>query len=340
MGQGSAPADASSASTLTPSYEQLMARIQRRVAAAEAHSSPAPSPSGGAAAVPVPAASAAASTAMGAGAPASTGAAPLVRGTGQREGGAGAAVSTPASANERTTQTPPSGGHSAPDAAGAQREAVKAAVQSQMEGVGREERELLRMQEDLGSTPPREGPAQEAARLQATADRARGDSRQGEHAAPPPQSGSGAVELQLSKSAPAALNTQGVHALFARHGQVLARVLDHYRGASAGLTLPQFVSLANDYDISPTFLRKSELRSLFLETARAYAKDPVTARGKGLTLQAFLELLARAAIRALDKPAFSHLYPTAEAKVGVLLEMWAVADAEKLAEVATKDERL
>lgn len=92
--------------------------------------------------------------------------------------------------------------------------------------------------------------------------------------------------------------------------------------------------MAQEFDIAPTFLRKSELRNLFRAAAatHAAAQRPAAA----LLFPGFVELLGLTALAALSKPTFVHLYPTAEAKVAVLLEMWGVADPSKLEEIVSK----
>ena len=65
----------------------------------------------------------------------------------------------------------------------------------------------------------------------------------------------------------------------------------------------------------------------FSETAR------VMGTGSDLDYNGFIEVLSRIAIVALSKPVFSHLYPTEADKIGVLLEMWGVADPLKLQQV-------
>ena len=52
--------------------------------------------------------------------------------------------------------------------------------------------------------------------------------------------------------------------------------------------------------------------------------------GTGLDKDWYIRLLGLMAVRALSKPSFQHLYPTYQAKVSVLLEMWGLADPVKL----------
>ena len=59
----------------------------------------------------------------------------------------------------------------------------------------------------------------------------------------------------------------------------------------------------------------------------------------GLDFPAFTAALAHAALAALSKPAFTHLYPTPRDKVLVLLEMWGLADERKLSEIARMGRR-
>jgi hypothetical protein len=101
----------------------------------------------------------------------------------------------------------------------------------------------------------------------------------------------------------------------------------------------RFVDLYRDFDVYPTFLTKRELRAIYGASSTAHVggslpENPASA--PPLSYAAFVEALGRTALLALSKPAFAELYPTAFAKVSVLLEMWGMADPRKLAEVARR----
>ena len=139
-----------------------------------------------------------------------------------------------------------------------------------------------------------------------------------------------------SSSSPAAsrhgMHSQSKHVqgLFAKYHTALEHVFNHYSaGGVDGSTVSamQLLRMSQDYDLHPTFLTKAEIRMAFSETAR------VMGTGSDLDYNGFIEVLSRIAIVALSKPVFSHLYPTEADKIGVLLEMWGVADPLKLQQV-------
>jgi hypothetical protein len=115
-------------------------------------------------------------------------------------------------------------------------------------------------------------------------------------------------------------------ALFDRHAVVLSRVYEFYRfqnGANA-LQLSGLVRLMQDYDITPMFVSRKEIRDLY---------SSVAADTSSLSYEAFVELLASVAVHALSKPMFAHLYPSTKDQVNVLLTTWGVADAVKLSDI-------
>jgi len=163
--------------------------------------------------------------------------------------------------------------------------------------------------------------------------------------------------------APAALFQPEVIALADKHKRSLVALWAHYSGASRalagdsgaggpygckeGLDIKRFVTLFADFDIAPTFLSKKELKGIFSAAALCSGAAPVaSSSGSGgeseagpearLSYAAFIESLGRAALTALSKPAFQHLYPSARDKLACLLEMWGLADARQLAEVARR----
>jgi hypothetical protein len=87
-----------------------------------------------------------------------------------------------------------------------------------------------------------------------------------------------------------------------------------------------FCDCLADFDVSPTFLSRREVKAVYAACGGA--------GGRGLGYADFTAALAHAALTALSKPAFTHLYPTPRDKVLVLLEMWGLADERKLAEIA------
>ena len=110
------------------------------------------------------------------------------------------------------------------------------------------------------------------------------------------------------------------------------QVFNHY-ATSGSVTAVTMLRMCQDYDISPTFIHKSEIRSAIADTMRVMGPGEASAGTGGLTMDGFVEALARVAIVALSKPVFSHLYPTEADKIGVLLEMWGVADPLKLQQI-------
>lgn len=153
-----------------------------------------------------------------------------------------------------------------------------------------------------------------------------------------------APQALLGLEAPAELFEPEVMSLFETHRRALSSVWTYYTAQSgtagavegSGIDAKRFVELYQDYDVCPTFLTKRELRAIFgasstAHTGGALPEDPTTA--PPLSFAAFMEAMGRTALVALSKPAFAHLYPTASAKVSVLLEMWGLADPRKLAEV-------
>mmetsp|Transcript_8862 Transcript_8862/g.10105 ORF Transcript_8862/g.10105 Transcript_8862/m.10105 type:complete len:337 (-) Transcript_8862:396-1406(-) len=117
--------------------------------------------------------------------------------------------------------------------------------------------------------------------------------------------------------------------VFDKHMIILERVFDYYGGnsKSGSVKLAEFVRLAQDYDILPTFLSRKELRSVYKNNAF---------EDVGLTYSGFTCALAELATFALSKPMFAHLYPTKLSKVNVLLNMWGVADSTKLSEIQNR----
>jgi len=139
-----------------------------------------------------------------------------------------------------------------------------------------------------------------------------------------------------------------IMSLFDKHKRPLVALWSFYTAMSrgedgthstpaSGTDLKRFIELFMDFDIAPTFLTKRELKAIFAAASSAHnINGSDGASTAPLTYAAFNEALGRAALVALSKPAFQSLYPTAKDKVGVLLEMWGVADPRKLREVQDK----
>jgi len=87
------------------------------------------------------------------------------------------------------------------------------------------------------------------------------------------------------------------------------------------------VHMAVDYDIVPSFLTKREVKSCFNVVSRMQS---AAGSSTGLDFSGFIQLLGLLAVVSLSKPSFQHLYPSNNAKVGVLLEMWGFSDPIKL----------
>ncbi len=169
--------------------------------------------------------------------------------------------------------------------------------------------------------------------------------------APPPESAAAASVPAFE--APSELFQPDLIALLDEHKRALVALWQHFSGQSRargdagaggspygcadGVDAKRFVTLFADYDIAPTFLTKRELKFLFSAAALA-AGEPAGADGHAgadarLGYPAFVEALGRAALVALAKPAFEHLYPGPREKLACLLETWGVADARKLADI-------
>ena len=113
-----------------------------------------------------------------------------------------------------------------------------------------------------------------------------------------------------------------VAALFDKHAAQLRAVFDHY--ADGGMvSVPSVVQLGSDFDIVPTFLSRKELKAALGMNEAA-----------GFTYDSFVDALKRIALNALSKQPFANIYPTDEAKVTVLLEMWGLGDPAKLAKAS------
>jgi len=130
--------------------------------------------------------------------------------------------------------------------------------------------------------------------------------------------------------------------LFEAHSSHLMLVFDSYShgkskaGAHPVKTLPLLgptgtkkgaVQMSVDYDIVPSFLTKREVKGCYnVVTMMQQSSGP----NGGLDFSGFIQLLGLLAVVSLSKPSFHHLYPSNNAKVGVLLEMWGFSDPIKL----------
>ena len=120
-------------------------------------------------------------------------------------------------------------------------------------------------------------------------------------------------------------------ALFNKHASALRRVFRHYAVRDAGMDvvrLPGLVRLAQDFDITPTFSSRKDLKDAFERSARGL---------EALAFPDFVQALGYIAIDALGKPMFSHLYTTDAARVSVLLVMWGLGDPASLDAVVARD---
>jgi hypothetical protein len=115
--------------------------------------------------------------------------------------------------------------------------------------------------------------------------------------------------------------TPEIMSLFQKHNGPLAAVFAHYSHSDSLLKVESIFELAQDFDILPTFLSKRELQVLYRS---------IGAAAGGIDFVGFVDFLANCAFDALSKGSFAQLYPTDEAKVVVLLEMWGLGDPSKL----------
>ena len=117
--------------------------------------------------------------------------------------------------------------------------------------------------------------------------------------------------------------TPEILSLFQKHNGPLTEVFAHYSSDSL-LKVQSILELATDFDILPTFLSQRELEVLFRSLG---------ATANGIDFVGFIDFLANCAFDALSKGSFAQLYPTDEAKVVVLLEMWGLGDPAKLQKI-------
>lgn len=108
-----------------------------------------------------------------------------------------------------------------------------------------------------------------------------------------------------------------------------------------GVRLNGFVKCASDFDITPTFCSKKELRDCF-EASLNNANERVSTRREEIPLDfpGFVDGLCFVAITSLGKPMFAHLYTTNASRVSVLLVMWGLGDANQLDAVVSRERYL
>jgi hypothetical protein len=131
--------------------------------------------------------------------------------------------------------------------------------------------------------------------------------------------------------------------LFESHSSHLMLVFDYYSGDSGkssgravktlalGASAGQHkggLQLCLDYDIVPSFLTKKEVRSAYTVVSRMMGGG--AAKADGLDFGGFIQLLGLLSVMALGKPNFQHMYPSNAKKVGVLLDVWGLADPIRL----------
>ncbi|GMH83186.1 hypothetical protein TL16_g09514 [Triparma laevis f. inornata] len=129
--------------------------------------------------------------------------------------------------------------------------------------------------------------------------------------------------------------------LFESHSSHLMLVFDYYSGSSGSSngrsvktlslggsagTHKGGLQLCLDYDIVPSFLTKKEVRSAYTVVNRMMGGST----DLGLDFGGFIQLLGLLSVMALGKPNFQHMYPSNAKKVGVLLDVWGLADPIRL----------
>ena len=201
--------------------------------------------------------------------------------------------------------------------------AVVESLRDRERQIQREREELLRMKAALAGPSSMSSPVRSAA------------------AAPVPFLSTSAVGSRSSPSSRASKpasddasvveSTFGAEsaAMFARYDSILRQVYSHFdsNGVSS-LSMPDLVRMARDYDITPTFISRKEIRD-------AYESALGGKRG-GLSYGRFLCALGHVASISLSKPMFTHLYKSHSSKVNVLLTMWGVGDSSKLSEIRNR----
>jgi len=152
------------------------------------------------------------------------------------------------------------------------------------------------------------------------------------------------AEMPVWESALSLMRDPLILPMFEAHGSHLMLIFDSYSHGKTRLTdgkhtvktLPLMgptgtkkgaVHMAVDYDIVPSFLTKREVKSCFNVVSRMQS---AAGSSTGLDFSGFIQLLGLLAVVSLSKPSFQHLYPSNNAKVGVLLEMWGFSDPIKL----------
>mmetsp|Transcript_24723 Transcript_24723/g.40104 ORF Transcript_24723/g.40104 Transcript_24723/m.40104 type:complete len:922 (-) Transcript_24723:1492-4257(-) len=191
---------------------------------------------------------------------------------------------------------------------------VRASLEERAKEIEREKQELLEKRKELDAS---RALVEEQARQMAQLGKHRGATTPTEEeprAAPKTNSQTKVSNLDHS-----------LVALYDKHSVVLSRVFEYYRNQNKnGIALEDLINLCQDYDITPTFISRKEIRELFME---------ITGIDAAMRYEQFIEILTNIAIYSLSKPMFAHLYSTNLSKVNVLLTMWGVADPIKLSEI-------
>ena len=144
--------------------------------------------------------------------------------------------------------------------------------------------------------------------------------------APSPRPGSPLARLDGSPSSvsvtaanalmtPSELYEEEVVQLFDQHEDQLRYLFAYYSRTADHLTLEQFLAIADDFDVHPTFVSRKSLRHIFHSSCYANRTSASKEDAGRLNYPGFLEALGRIALYALSRNAFSAIYPTAAQKV-------------------------
>merc|ERR1711865_461044 len=111
-------------------------------------------------------------------------------------------------------------------------------------------------------------------------------------------------------------------ALFRKNRSALQALFDTYATGDM-VSLEQFFSMCSDFDLFPTFVNRDGVVTCFGKTTQTGYEN-------------YINALYELAEHALGKPTFEPLYPTSQAKVDVMLNLWGLADTSRLTQINSK----
>ena len=122
--------------------------------------------------------------------------------------------------------------------------------------------------------------------------------------------------------------------LFRKNRASLQSLYDTYASGSSvdgaegvyGISLESFAGMCSDFDLFPTFLNKEGIVTCFERASN----------NGSVNFEEFTNALYEVALYSLSKSTFQELYPTAESKVNVMLNLWGLADTQRLAVINSR----